>query len=171
MKFSIKKRIISDIKNRYMKFQDISLENKPPSEIDNEENNGEIKKTADNNTVETNKSEFLGNSSRLETNEEFQVSKDPKEEDEEVTCHHCKEKIDEEWKEPHWKWNLDKNTKFCMKCYGTKEIEYEKLMNYCVVCSSKLKFIRYNPKPEWKLRGQLCRVCWDSQNRKHKGDK
>ena len=157
-----------------MKFQDISLENKPPSQEDKEENNGEIKKTTDDNTVENNKSELLENSSRLETNDEFQVSKDPKDEEEqeeEVICHQCKEKIEEGWKEPHWKWNLDKNTKFCTKCYGIKEIEYEKLMNYCVVCSSKLKFIRYNPKPEWKLRGQLCRVCWDYQNNKHKGDK
>ncbi len=171
MKCSIKKRIISNIKNRYIKSQDISLENKPPSQS-NEENKGEIKKTTDNNTVEIKKAEFLGNSSGSKTNEELQMGKDPKEEkEEEVICHHCKEKIEEDWKEPHWKWNRDKNTKFCMKCYGTKEIEYEKLMNYCVVCSSKLKFIRYNPKPEWKLRGQLCRMCWDSQNRKHKGDK
>lgn len=154
-----------------MKFQDFSLQNEPPSQKDNGENNGEIKKATDNNTVGINKAELLGNSSRLETNEEFKVSKDPKEEKKGVICHHCKEKVDEEWREPHWKWELDKNTKFCMKCYGTKEIEYEKLMNYCIVCSSKLKFIRYNPKPEWKLRGQLCRMCWDSQNRKHKGDK
>ncbi len=154
-----------------MKFQDFSLENKPPSQKGNGENNVEMKKTTDNNTVGINKAKFLGNSSRLEKNEEFQVCKDRNEEIKEVICHHCKEKIGAEWKEPHWKWNLDKNTKFCMKCYGTKEIEYEKLMNYCVVCSSKLKFIRYNPKTEWKLRGQLCRMCWDSQNRKHKGDK
>lgn len=154
-----------------MKPQDISLENKPPLQKDNEEYEVEIKKTTDNNTVDIKKAEFLGISSGMEANEELQMSKDPKEEKEEVICHHCKEKIDEDWKAPHWKWNLDKNTKFCMKCYGTKEIEYEKLMNYCVVCSSKLKFIRYNPKPEWKLRGQLCRMCWDSQNHKYKGDK
>lgn len=169
MKFSIKNRIISDIKNRYIKSQDISSENKPPSQKDNEENNGIIKRNTDNNTVEIKKTAFLGNSSGMGTNEELKMGKDPKEE--EVICQHCKEKIDEDWKEPHWKWNLDKNTKFCMKCYGTKEIEYEKMMNYCVVCNSKLKFIRYNPKPEWKLRGQLCRMCWDSQNRKYKGDK
>lgn len=154
--------------------KDISLENKPPLQKDNEEYEVEIKKTTDNNTVDIKKAEFLEISSGMEgmeANEELQMGKDPKEEKDEVTCHHCKEKIDEDWKAPHWKWNLDKNTKFCMKCYGTKEIEYEKLMNYCVVCSSKLKFIRYNPKPEWKLRGQLCRVCWDSQNHKHKGAK
>ena len=155
-----------------MDSQDISLENKPPLLKDNEENNGEIKKTTDNNTVDIKKTEFLGISSGMEANEELQRSKDQKEEKEvEFICHHCKEKIDEDWKEPHWKWNLDKNTKFCMKCYGTKEIEYEKLKNYCVVCNSKLKFIRYNPKPEWKLIGQLCRMCWDSQNHKHKADK
>ena len=172
LKFSIKKRIISDIKNGYMKFQDISLENQPPSQKDNEENNVEVKKTTDNDTVEKNKSEFLGKNPSLETKKEFQVSKDPKEEKiEDAICHRCKEKIEEEWKEPHWKWNLDKNTKLCTKCYGAKEMEYEKLTNYCVVCNSKLKFIRYNPKPEWRLRGQLCRMCWDSQNHKYKGDK
>jgi hypothetical protein len=172
LKFSVKKRIISDIKNRYVKFQGISSDNQPSSQKDNKEINGEKKNTSDNSAVGINKAEQLGNSSRLETNEELKVSMDPKEEKiEEVTCHHCKEKIVEEWKEPHWKWNLDKNAKFCMKCYGTKETEYEKLMNYCVVCSSKLKFIRYNPKPEWRLRGQLCRMCWDSQNSKHKGQK
>jgi hypothetical protein len=173
LKFSLKKRIISNIKNRHKKFQDISLEHKPSSQEDNEGNKGEIKNTTYNNTVEIKKAEFLGNSSGLEAHEELQISNGSKKEEVEegVICHHCKEKIDEEWKEPHWKWNLDKNIKFCMKCYGTKEIEYEKLMNYCVVCSSKLKFIRYNPKPEWKLRGQLCRMCWDSQNRKYKGDK
>jgi hypothetical protein len=173
LKFSLKKRIISDIKNRDKKSQDISLEHQPSSQEDNEGNNGKLKKTTDNKTVEIKKAEFLGNSSGLETQEELQMSTGPKKEEieEGVICHNCKEKIDEEWKGPHWKWNLDNNTKFCMKCYGTKEIEYEKLMNYCVVCGSKLKFVRYNPKPEWKLRGQLCKMCWDSQNLKCKGDK
>lgn len=171
MKFTIKKRIISDIKNRHLKSQDISLENKPLSQKGNEENNGEIKKTTGNNTDEMKKAGYLGNSSGLEADEELQMSKDPKEEKEEDICHQCKEKIDEDWKEPHWKWNLDKNMKFCTKCYEDKEIEYEKLMNYCLVCGSKLKFIRYNPKPEWKLRGQLCRMCWDSQNSKYQGAK
>ncbi len=172
MKFIIKKRLISNIKNRYTKSQNTSLENKPPSQKDNEENNGEIKKATDNNSVEINKKESSGISTGLETKEEIQMSNDPKEEEEkQVICHNCKQKIDEGWKEPHWKWNLDKNTRFCMKCYGDKETEYEKLMNYCVVCSSKLKFIRYNPKPEWRLRGQMCRMCWDSQNSKYNEDK
>ncbi len=155
-----------------MKSQDTPSENKSHSQKDIKENNGKIKKTTDNNHVKLNKAEFLGNSSGLDTNVELKMSNDPKEEKEEdVICHHCKEKIDKDWKQPNWKWNLDKNSKFCFKCYEYKVLEYEKRMNYCAVCESKLKFIRYNPKPEWKIRGQLCRLCWDSQNRKYKGDK
>jgi hypothetical protein len=173
LKFSIKKRNLSDIKNRHKSSQDGSLENKPPLPKDNEENKGKVRKKTDNNTVGIKKAEFIGTGSGREKQGELQTTKDPKEEEEAegIICHHCKEKIDHQWKEPHWKWNLDKDIKYCIKCYGNKEIEYEKLMNYCGVCSSKLKFIRYNPKPQWKLRGQLCRMCWDSQNLKFKADK
>ena len=49
-----------------------------------------------------------------------------------------------------------------------KEKEYKRNLNYCNICSSKLKFIRYNPKPEWKMEGQLCRRCWDIKNNDYK---
>jgi len=56
-----------------MNSQDISLENKPPLQKDNnEENKREIKKTTDNNTVDIKKAEFLGTISRMEANEELQ---------------------------------------------------------------------------------------------------
>lgn len=83
-------------------------------------------------------------------------------------CIGCNDILTEEHKKPHWKWNLNNNGNFCLKCYDIKEKEYEKLINFCAVCDSKLKFLRYNPKPEWKIKGQLCRKCWDTQNTKFK---
>ena len=85
----------------------------------------------------------------------------------EYICNRCKKKLKEEGKRPHWKWNFDKNLRYCDKCYKIKEDDYEKLINYCVTCNSKLGFIRYNPKPKWKIKGQLCRKCWDNKNRKY----
>ena len=84
--------------------------------------------------------------------------------DQEERCNNCKEKVENDWKKPNWKWNMDRDTKLCLKCYSLKEKEYEKLLNYCAICNSKLKFFRYNPKHRWKLKGQLCRKCWDLQN-------
>jgi hypothetical protein len=26
-----------------------------------------------------------------------------------------------------------------------------------------MKLFRYNPKPKWKIEGQLCRKCWDGK--------
>jgi hypothetical protein len=37
-------------------------------------------------------------------------------------------------------------------------------INFCVNCGKKIGFIRYNPKPKWKIDGQLCRKCWDTIN-------
>lgn len=84
--------------------------------------------------------------------------------EEEERCNNCNEKVENDWKKPNWKWNMDRDTKLCLKCYSSKEKEYEKLLNYCAICNSKLKFFRYNPKHKWKLNGQLCRKCWDLQN-------
>ncbi len=92
-------------------------------------------------------------------------------EDEINKCIGCKEILTEESKKPHWKWNLNNNGKLCLNCYDIKEKEYEKLINFCAVCNSKLKFLRYNPKPEWKIKGQLCRKCWDIQNTEFKSRK
>ena len=35
--------------------------------------------------------------------------------------------------------------------------------NFCGICGTKLGFIRYNPKNNWKIKGQLCKNCWDAQ--------
>jgi hypothetical protein len=83
-------------------------------------------------------------------------------------CANCKEKLDNDWKKPNWKWNMDREIKLCSKCYSLKEKEHDKLLNFCALCDSKLKFFRYNPKPAWKIKGQLCRKCWDSKNNQYK---
>ena len=63
-----------------------------------------------------------------------------------------------------WQWNMDTNLILCKRCYNIKSKEYEKRINYCAVCGNKMSFFRYNPKPKWKIDGQLCRRCWDNSN-------
>lgn len=63
-----------------------------------------------------------------------------------------------------WQWNMDTNLILCKRCYSSKSKEYEKRINYCAVCGNKMSFFRYNPKPKWKIDGQLCRRCWDNSN-------
>jgi len=174
LRFSIKRSITPNKKNRDVESPDISLENRSTLQKDNKGNIKGSIKAANKNHTHPNNAESSESRSMPEPTEKLQMHKTLGQEGEgekEVTCHHCNEKLGGNWKEPHWKWNLDKNTKFCARCYGIKETEYEKLMNYCAVCNSKLKFIRYNPKPKWKIRGQLCRKCWDSENSKYKSDK
>jgi hypothetical protein len=174
LRFSIKKSITPNKKNRDLESPDISLENRSTLQKDNKENMEGTAKAANENHTHPNNVESSESRSMPEPIEKLQMHKSPGqkgEEEREVTCHHCNEKLVSDWKEPHWKWNLDKNIKFCTRCYGIKETEYEKLMNHCTICNSKLKFIRYNPKPKWKIRGQVCRKCWDSENSKYKSDK
>ena len=79
-------------------------------------------------------------------------------------CIMCKKIISGETKKPEWKWNLNTSQSICIECYERKSKEYEKISNYCNQCNKKLGFIRYNPKPLWGLKGQLCRSCWDLKN-------
>jgi hypothetical protein len=67
---------------------------------------------------------------------------------------------------PKWQWNMDSSIIMCKRCYFLKNKEYEKRINYCAVCGDKMPFFRYNPKPRWKIEGQLCRRCWDDTNKK-----
>ena len=53
----------------------------------------------------------------------------------------------------------------CQTCYDKKETGYQKKLNFCKVCNKKMGFIRYNPKPVWNIDGQICRQCWDEQNK------
>jgi hypothetical protein len=65
---------------------------------------------------------------------------------------------------PKWQWNIDIEGALCKNCYEKKEAEYNKLINFCAICNNKIGFIRYNPKPKWKIKGQLCKECWDTRN-------
>lgn len=65
---------------------------------------------------------------------------------------------------PRRQWDMESGTILCKICYDKKEADYDKKLNFCVLCNKKMGFIRYNPKPRWKLEGQLCRACWDTQN-------
>lgn len=85
-------------------------------------------------------------------------------------CGGCNNDIasDSEHFRPKWQWNLDTNLILCKRCYSLKTKEYEKRINYCAVCGNKMSFVRYNPKPKWKIDGQLCRRCWDNSNTRWK---
>jgi len=40
---------------------------------------------------------------------------------------------------------------------------HSKAKNFCSICGIKIGLIRYNPKPKWKIDGQLCKKCWDQK--------
>ena len=66
---------------------------------------------------------------------------------------------------PKWQWNIkSQGNLLCKNCYETKEQEFNKKLNFCKICNKKMGFIRYNPKPQWSIDGQLCRECWDRRN-------
>ncbi len=79
-------------------------------------------------------------------------------------CSLCNIFIESDKKNPKWQWNMESNIVLCLACYDKKQKEYEKRINSCVSCNTKLGFVRYNPKPKWEVEGQLCRQCWDKRN-------
>ena len=87
-------------------------------------------------------------------------------EKEDRTCAICKNVIalGADKKKPEWKWNMDKVKVLCPRCYEKTEADFDRKLNFCAVCDIKIGFIRYNPKPKWRIDGQLCRKCWDEQN-------
>lgn len=91
-------------------------------------------------------------------------------EKEDRTCDRCNNMIalDIDKKKPEWKWNMDNVKVLCPQCYEKTEADFNKKLNFCAVCNIKMGFIRYNPKPKWRIDGQLCRRCWDEQNLKSK---
>jgi hypothetical protein len=181
LKFSFKKKIISHENKDIKKSQNensivdlsIQTENK---EIEGEKEKDEKRENINHNkninsdgkVLDPNFNSDKENKVTLQEETENEKGIDSEKED---VCNRCKENLGDEWKKPHWKWNMDKNIKFCFNCYKIKETEYEKLINYCIVCDSKLKFYRYNPRPEWKIKGQLCRKCWDFKNTTYKSEK
>jgi hypothetical protein len=85
-------------------------------------------------------------------------------------CAVCDGKITSEVEQlkPKWQWNMDSNSMLCKRCFARKDLEYEKRINYCALCGTKMSFFRYNPKPRWRVEGQLCRRCWDTSNARWK---
>jgi hypothetical protein len=79
-------------------------------------------------------------------------------------CAICKAELGDVAVKARWQWNMEPGTLLCQPCFSKKEAEFDKILNFCVVCGSKIGFIRYNPKPAWKIRGQMCRKCWDERN-------
>lgn len=84
-------------------------------------------------------------------------------------CSICAKDLEEADKnKPKWQWEMGTGSVLCEECYESKRIEFEKKINFCAICQKKLSFFRYNPKPKWKMVGQLCRTCWDNCNQKVK---
>jgi len=50
----------------------------------------------------------------------------------------------------------------CEPCLHEKERVDNELKKNCIICNSKLGFIKYRSKKEWNLKGYLCKNC--SQN-------
>lgn len=108
---------------------------------------------------------FLCGDCHIEKTKEFAL----REQEEKEICAMCKKNLkDDERHKPRWQWNLEleSGTFVCTKCFERTEAEYEKRLNYCIVCNQKLSMFRYNPKPAWSIKGQLCRKCWDAKNHK-----
>ena len=83
-------------------------------------------------------------------------------------CVICEKEIESESekKKPRWQWNMASGSLLCSDCFEKKELSYDKRLNFCSMCNKKIGFIRYNPKPKWKIDGQLCKNCWDKTNQK-----
>ena len=81
-------------------------------------------------------------------------------------CSLCKKELvlETDKNKPRWQWNMERESMLCNSCFEKQALNYEKKLNYCTVCSTRLAFIRYNPKPKWNIEGRLCRKCWDTQN-------
>ena len=81
-------------------------------------------------------------------------------------CIVCKKQLESEAekKKPRWQWDMDSGSLLCNDCFEKQELNYEKKHNYCSICNQRIGFIRYNPKPKWKIDGQLCKHCWDKTN-------
>jgi hypothetical protein len=82
------------------------------------------------------------------------------------TCAVCGKEItsDDDRNKPKWQWEMESGVLVCNACYKKKDDSYNKKMNFCSVCNSRLGLIFYHPKPVWKIEGNLCRKCWDDRN-------
>ena len=104
----------------------------------------------------------------MKTTKEFFVKQQEEEEQlikKQNQCFICHNIIDQDKKKKaRWQWRMENDIFLCEKCYNKKEQDYQTKIDFCVKCGKKIGFIRYNPKPRWKVDGQLCRKCWDAIN-------
>ena len=115
---------------------------------------------------------FLCGDCHIEKTKEFILKKQEEKMLEEAfsssdICGICKKEIvlETDKNKARWQWNMESEIVLCKNCYEKKESEYDKKLNFCALCNKKMGFIRYNPKPKWKIEGQLCRQCWDKRNK------
>ena len=102
---------------------------------------------------------YLCSDCHIEKTKEF-ASKPP----EPDHCAVCKQDLGDIAVKPRWQWNMEPGTLLCQRCFNNKDADHNKKLNFCSVCGTKMGLIRYNPKPAWKVEGQLCRKCWDGRN-------
>ncbi|MDQ3872202.1 MAG: hypothetical protein M3258_01145 [Thermoproteota archaeon] len=110
---------------------------------------------------------FLCGNCHIEKTKEFIL----KEKETPDICSICnKELVDNEGKEqkykPKWQWEMEPGTLLCKSCYQKKDADYNRRLNFCAICNSKLGLFFYHPKPGWQINGNLCRRCWDLENNK-----
>ncbi len=108
---------------------------------------------------------YLCSDCHIEKMKEFASKPKQKQVEEPECCVICKEELGDVAVKPRWQWEMESGTLLCQPCFARKEAEYNKKLNFCATCGAKMGFIRYNPKPAWKLQGQMCRGCWDTRNK------
>jgi uncharacterized CHY-type Zn-finger protein len=81
-------------------------------------------------------------------------------------CAICKKELadHQDQYKPRWQWEMESGTLLCKSCYQKKDAHYNKKLNFCAVCNSKLGLFYYHAKPAWQIDGNLCRKCWDRRN-------
>ena len=110
---------------------------------------------------------YLCSDCHMKTTKEFFVKQQEEEQliKKQNQCFICHNIIDQDKKKKaRWQWGMENDIFLCEKCFNKKERDYQTKIDFCVKCGKKIGFIRYNPKPKWKLDGQLCRKCWDAIN-------
>ena len=111
---------------------------------------------------------YLCSDCHMKTAKDFMIKQKEEEEknkQKQDKCFICHDIVDQDKKKkPKWQWGMENDIFLCEKCYIRKEQDYQTKLNFCVRCGIKIGFIRYNPKPKWKIDGQLCRKCWDTIN-------
>jgi hypothetical protein len=70
----------------------------------------------------------------IEKTKEFLI----KEQETPDRCAICNKELtaDEDRNKPRWQWNMESGTLVCNSCFQKKDVDYNKRMNFCVMCNS-----------------------------------